>query len=191
MLGRTATDGVITAEEYLERERKSEVKHEYFAGETFAMGGAGRRHNLIVLNVAAELRHALRERLCEVYPSGMRVRVVATGLYAYPDVSVVCGEPSFEDDHLDTLLKPDIVVEVLSDSTEACDRGKKFENYRALESLTDFILISQDEKLVEHYARQPDGTWNLQELRGGQGLALTSINCEVLVDDIYLKVFQS
>ena len=113
----------LTAEEYLALERKAPYKSEYLKGEVFAMTGASRRHNLISLNIGAELRAQLRQRPCEVYTSDMRVKLGATGLYTYPDVVVVCGEPAFEDAEVDTLLNPILLVEVLSKSTEDYDRG--------------------------------------------------------------------
>src|ERR1044072_9754283 len=124
----------FTPEEYLEMERKADCKNEYFNGEIFAMGGASPRHVLIVTNVVSELRTQLKNRPCTVYSTDLRVRVSATGLYTYPDVIVVCGEPRFADDHRDTLLNPTLIVEVLSNSTKDYDRGDKFEQYRALES---------------------------------------------------------
>ena len=113
----------LTAEEYLALERKALYKSEYLKGEVFVMTGASRRHNLISLNIGAELRAQLRQRPCEVYTSDMRVKLGATGLYTYPDVAVVCGEPAFEDAEVDTLLNPILLVEVLSKSTEDYDRG--------------------------------------------------------------------
>jgi hypothetical protein len=121
-----------TPQEYLARERQAEVRSEYFAGEIFAMSGNSRGHNLIVTNAVGELRHRLRHRPCEVYPSNMRVKVEASGLYTYPDVTVVCGEPRFEDAEVDTLLNPMVLMEVLSKSTEAYGRGKKSAHYRRL-----------------------------------------------------------
>ena len=114
----------LTPQEYLARERQAETKSEYLRGEVFAMSGASRGHNLIATNVAGELRQRLRERDCEVYQGDMRVKVSPTGLYTYPDVTVVCGEPEFEDADVDTLLNPKVLVEVLSPSTADYDRGR-------------------------------------------------------------------
>jgi Uma2 family endonuclease len=132
----------LTPEEYLARERQVDTKSEFYDGELFAKAGASRSHNLIVGNVTGELRAQLRGRPCEVYPADMRVKVSETGLYAYPDVVVVCGEPRFEDEHLDTLLNPTVIVDVLSPSTEAYDRGEKFAQYRKLASLREYVLIA-------------------------------------------------
>jgi Uma2 family endonuclease len=184
---------VWTPEEYLAWERKQPEKHAYYRGEVFAMAGATREHNLIVFNTIVALGEKLRDRPCEAYPSDMRVRVPATGLYTYPDVSVVCGDPVFEDNVRDTLLNPQILVEVLSPSTEAYVRGKKLANYRTLPSLREVLLIAQDEVLVDHYVRQPeqpgDG-WLLRSLAAGTTITLASIGCALPVDDFYLKVFE-
>ncbi len=134
----------LSPQEYLAMERQAETKSEYYAGEVFAMAGASRKHNLIVPNLAYLLVGQLKSRSCEVYNSDMRVKVSATGLYTYPDLAVVCGKPRFDDDQEDTLLNPTVIVEVLSKSTEAYDRGEKFAMYRALESMTDYLLIAQD-----------------------------------------------
>jgi len=186
-----ASQKTWTVDEYLAFERSSAEKHEFFQGEIFAMAGASREHNLIVSNINAELRNLLRKRPYEVYPSDMRIMIPATGLYTYPDVSVVCGGPLFDDDQNDTLLNPQVIFEVLSENTERYDRGKKFENYRSIPSLAEYVLVSQDAILVEHYARQPDGAWLLREFRQGSKLALAAIGCEIAVDEIYLKVFQA
>jgi Uma2 family endonuclease len=178
-----------TAQEYLLWERQQLTRHEFFRGEVFAMGGASREHNLLVVNITAELRSALRKKPCETYPSDMRVKVPSTGLYTYPDASVVCGEPEFEDGALDTVLNPLVLIEVLSDSSERYDRGKKFEQYRSIPSLTDYVLVAQDHVLVEHFRRGEGGTWVLSEVRGGGRVELLGPKCALEVDEIYLKVF--
>ncbi len=144
----------INSEEYLEAERKAEFRSEYFDGEIFAMSGASRKHNIIVFNLSGILYRQLRNRNCEAYSSDMRVKVSSAGLYTYPDVAIVCGKPLFDDAHLDTLLNPAVIIEVLSESTEHYDRGGKFKNYRTLESLSDYLLIAQNTVSVEHYIRQ-------------------------------------
>ncbi len=179
----------LSPEEYLARERRAEVKSEYHDGEVFAMSGASRAHNLIVTNFVRELSLRLRDRDCEVYPSDMRVKVDPTGLYTYPDVIVVCGEPAFEDEHVDTLLNPTLLIEVLSESTEASDRGKKFEHYRKLETLQGVVLVTQDEAHAERFTRQPDGQWLLGEASGLEAaLHLASIDVTLPLADIYDKV---
>lgn len=179
----------LSPEEYLARERRAEIKSEYHDGEVFAMSGASRAHNLIVTNFVRELSLRLRDRDCEVYPSDMRVKVDPTGLYTYPDVIVVCGEPAFEDEHIDTLLNPTLLIEVLSESTEASDRGKKFEHYRKLETLQGVVLVTQDEAHAERFTRQPDGQWLLGEASGLEAaLHLASIDVTLPLADIYDKV---
>lgn len=182
----------LTPEEYLAIERAAEYKSEYFDGEVFPMPGASRRHNLISMNVGATLNLQLKRRPCEVYPSDMRVKIPATGLYTYPDVVVVCGEPQFEDAQVDTLLNPTLLVEVLSESTEGYDRGKKSENYRTLPSLMEYLLIAQEKYHVEHYARQADNRWLLTETKSpADTLHLAAISCELALTDIYDKVMMA
>lgn len=177
-----------TPEEYLAIEREAEYKSEYINGEMYAMSGASRKHNLVAGNVFGELRSQLRGKPCEAYIGDMRVKVSPTGMYTYPDVVAVCGEPRFEDTGLDTLLNPTVIIEVLSESTEAHDRGLKFAHYRRLESLADYVLVAQDKMRVEHYTRQGDG-WFLHDLSGPEEtLRLPSIGCELSLRDVYDKV---
>jgi Uma2 family endonuclease len=191
----------LTPEEYLALERKAETKSEYFAGEMFPLGskgkahdalamtGATRRHNLVAGNVFAALHTQLAERPCEVYPSDMRVRVPAAGLYTYPDVTVVCGEPKFEDDYLDTLINAVVIIEVLSPSTEAYDRGKKFELYQQIETLVEYVLVSQEPYRIEQYVRQAAAQWLYTEAhRAEDVVSLSSIGCELALKDVYAKV---
>ena len=189
MSGEVAPKRTWTPAEYLAMERSSLEKHEYCDGEVFAMAGASEEHNLIVGNVVRELGNLLRRRPCKVYPSDMRVKIPATGLYTYPDASVVCHRPVFDDDKTDILLNPQVIVEVLSEATEDYDRGTKFKNYRTIPSFVDYVLVSQTEVLVEHHLRQPDGSWLMREHRAGQRIELVSIGCAVDVDELYLKVF--
>ena len=179
----------LTPEDYLAIERSADFKSEYFDGEIFAMTGASAAHNIITLNVGSEIRQQLKNRPCIAYSNDMRVKVDPTGLYTYPDLVVVCGKAQLEDAHLDTLLNPTLIVEVLSDSTEAYDRGRKFEHYRKLESLAEYVLISQHWPHVESYRRQPDHHWLLTESSGLDGvLRLESIDCELALAEIYDKV---
>lgn len=179
----------LTPAEYLEIERLSETKHEFYRGEMFAMAGATREHSLITMNLSVILGNQLRDRLCEAYGSDMRVKVDRSGLYTYPDVVVTCKEPKFEDSVLDTLLNPQLIVEVLSDSTENYDRGKKFELYRGIESLMDYVLVAQDEPHVEVYSRQSDGRWLLSEAKGlDSSIELPAIECRLDLAEVYAKV---
>ena len=180
----------LTPEEYIALERKalpdSEIiRHEYLNGELIAMYGANRAHNLITGNISAALHIRLRGRGCESYASNMRMGTPLTASYFYPDVVVVCDEPRFEDDVFDTLLNPIILVEVLSPSTEAYDRGEKFAHYRQLTSLQEYVLVSQDQIRVEHYRRQ-ERQWIFTDFQKREEiLPLISIQCELPVQEIY------
>ena len=179
----------LTPEEYLEIERKAEYKSEYFDGEIYAMAGAKRRHNVIAWNVGGELRQHLKGKNCEAYPADMRVFVPQMGLYTYPDLVVVCGEPKFQDDTFDTLLNPILIVEVLSDTTENYDRGKKFQHYRSIESLHEYVLVSQDEARIEKYVKRSDGFWLLSEAVGlDLEIEFASIECRISLAEVYDKI---
>jgi Uma2 family endonuclease len=170
-------------------ERKAEYKSEFFRGEMFAMAGASREHTLVAGNMLTALNNQLSGRDCEVYGNDMRVKVSPTGLYTYPDVSVVCGKPQFEDASVDTLLNPKVIVEVLSESTEGYDRGKKFEHYRNVSSLAEYVLIAQDTPHVEVHTRQSDGRWLMWETNDLAHVArLQSIDCSLKLSDIYARV---
>jgi Uma2 family endonuclease len=157
----TAPVRKLSPQEYLAQERRAEFRSEYFAGEVFAMAGASYEHTLIKDNVAREAGNQLKDSPCHVLTSDMRVKIDATGLYTYPDMTIVCDKPQFEDAFVDTLLNPRVIVEVLSDSTEKYDRGRKFAHYRQVPSLHEYVLVTQDQPLVERYVRQPDGSWLL------------------------------
>ena len=179
----------LTPVEYLALERRAETKSQYYRGEMFAMAGVSREHNLIGGNILAELHRQLRGRDCEVYGSDMRVKVSPTGLYTYPDLVVACGHPQFEDDELDTLLNPIVLFEILSPATADYDRGGKFAQYRRLPSLAEYVLVSQDRPLVEHYVRQAHDQWLLSEQAAlSDALLLPSIGCQLPLAEIYLKV---
>jgi Uma2 family endonuclease len=180
---------LLTPEEYLAIERDVPTKHEFYRGEMFAMSGASREHNLITGNIAASLHAQLANRPCESYQNDMRVRVSKTGFYTYPDVVITCEQPRFEDDHFDTLLNPQVIVEVLSDSTEKYDRGKKFEHYRQLESLREYALIAQDRAHLELFTRGDDGIWRLTEATGLESaIDLPVIGCRLQLADVYAKI---
>ncbi len=180
----------LTYEEYVARERTSEVKHEYVAGELFAMAGAKRAHNLISGNVVTILNTQLRDRPCLVFNSDMRVRTRDL-VGAYPDVSALCGRPSFLDDGEDDLLNPTAIVEVLSDSTERYDRGEKFEHYQTIPSFQEYLLASSTRPRVEVFTRQEDGGWLLHAYGPGEVARLTSLGVELAVDEVYRKVFEA
>jgi Uma2 family endonuclease len=178
-----------SGKEYLDYERKSDEKHEFVDGVVYAMTGASERHNLVVTNVVASLHGQLRKRPCRVYPSDMRVKIPDTGTYTYPDISIVCEPPRFEDDRHDTLLNPVVIIEVLSPSTERYDRGKKFQHYRMLDSLQEYLLVAQDELHIEHYRRQADNQWLLTDTtHTDAAVELPVIACVLALADVYEKV---
>lgn len=179
----------ISPQEYLRLERQSEFKSEYVNGQIFAVTGASRKHNLITTNISSSLHTQLKGRPCEVYAVDMRVKVRATGLYTYPDVAVACGEPEFEDDFVDTLLNPTLLIEVLSPSTERYDRIAKSSYYRTIDSLTEHLLVAQDEIRVEQYVKQPNGEWSLREyLALNDSAHLPSINCVLALSEVYDRI---
>jgi Uma2 family endonuclease len=187
-MGQPAEKKGLSPAEYLALERASEMKHEYADGEVFAMSGCTRAHSLLTSNANGELREALLERPCEVHTSDMRVKIPATDRYVYPDATVVCGEPVFEDGVLDTLMNPQVVVEVLSESSEHYDRGDMFAQYRSIPTVTDYVLVAEDAVRVEHFRRQPGGKWLLESLGPGDALALESVGARIPIDRLYLKV---
>jgi Uma2 family endonuclease len=171
-------------------ERQSETKHDYLDGEMFAMTGASRKHNLIAVNIAASLHTQLAESSCEVYASDMRVRT-PTDLLTYPDVIAVCGEPRFSDAEFDTLLNPKLVVEVLSNSTEAYDRLTKLDHYRIIPELSEIVFVAQDRVRAEHWRRQADSQWLVEELEDlGLALNLSSLSCSLPLTTVYRRVFE-
>lgn len=181
-------DRFVSPEEYLERERRAEYKSEYFAGEIVAMAGARRKHNLLVGTVTASLGSQLRDSPCEVYSNNMRVQADGEKQYSYPDVVVVCGEPQFRDGREDTLLNPTVVIEVLSPSAESRDRGEKFLRYLQIASLMDYLLVAQNERRVEQFTKQSDGSWRLVETFDVGEVRLVSVGCTLSIADIYNKV---
>ena len=179
----------LTPEQYLEIERAAEFKSEYYCGTMYAMAGGTYVHNLIIARTIFLLSQKLEGGHCVVLTSDLRLRVSMEGLYTYPDITVVCGPPKFADDQIDTLLNPSVIVEVLSKSTEAHDRGFKFTQYRRLQSLQEYVLVSQTEMRVEKYLRRPAGKWELTDFAGPDAVCrLESLGCEIPVADIYRNV---
>jgi len=180
----------ISPGDYLTIERDALERHEYFDGEIFQMAGASISHITISGNVATELNLRLKKRDCRVLATDMRVHIPKTGLFTYPDVLVVCGKPQLlPDGHLDTLTNPILIIEILSPSTEGYDKGAKFDNYRSLESLREYLLVSQDARKVMRYTKQPDGSWVLMDFIGDKTeIELVSIECRLTMDDIYNKL---
>jgi len=179
----------LSPEEYLAIERQAEYKSEYVDGVMYLMAGGSERHNLIAANIIIAVGVQLKNRPCRVYPGDLKVRVPNSKRFFYPDVSVVCGETRFADDERDVILNPTLIVEVLSESTAAYDRGKKFLSYQQIDSLQEYLLVSQDEMLIEHYVRQDNDTWLYTKAIGvEETINLPSIDCKVALRDIYDKV---
>lgn len=181
----TLPNPFLSEEDYLRLERAAEYKSEYIDGQIIAMSGARRAHVRLSMRIASLLETQLEGKKCEAYNSDLRVKIPDGRLYTYPDISVACG-PKFADEALDTLLNPIVVMEVLSNSTRNYDRGKKLRLYRTIPSLLDYVLVDQYAVNVEHWRREPNGTWNVRECTGlDDELTLESIACRLLLRDIY------
>lgn len=185
----TAPHRLLTEAEYLAIERSARTKSDFYAGEMYAMAGAKRKHNLIVSNLIRVLGNQLQSKPCEIYPADMRVKVDQTGLYTYPDVVVVCGEPEFLDEHEDTLLNPTLLIEVLSESTYQYDRRLKSQHYQKLRSLREYLLIEQEVPLVERYERSRGGKWLLSSTNKLTAtVPLKAIRCRLELSEIYARI---
>jgi Uma2 family endonuclease len=179
----------LTPAEYLVIERKAEFKSDFLNGEIFAMAGASYQHNLIKDNLIGALRAVFRGSRCRTLSSDMRVKVSAMGLYTYLDIIILCDREEFEDDHFDTLLNPQVIIEVLSESTESYDRGAKFRHYQQIASLREYVLLTQDEAVCERFVRQADGTWVLSTMTGlNSELVLATVPARVPLADVYVGV---
>jgi Uma2 family endonuclease len=179
----------VSAAEYLALERGSATKHELVNGEIMAMSGASPLHNLVAMNLGRRLAELLGAKPRVVLSSDQRVHVPATGLFAYPDLTVVCGPLELHPDDDHTLLNQKVIVEVLSDSTEGYDRGAKFAHYQSITSLEEYVLVSTREKRIEHYRHQGSGQWLLTVLVGDQAhVAFPALGGEVPVSSVYEKV---
>lgn len=177
------------AEEYLALERQAtDGKCELVDGQIYAMVGASRAHNLISINIAGELRNQLKHRPCEAYVNDMKVKLEDAKNYYYPDIVVVCGKPEFADAETDILLNPTVLIEVLSPSTEAYDRGGKFARYRHIPSLREYLLVSQDQPFIEHYVRQQEA-WVLTDSEGLDAVVdMEAIGCKLALREVYDRV---
>ena len=176
----------LTSEEYLAIERAASFKSEYYRGEMFAMAGARYLHNRVLANLTGLLFGQLQGSPCFVLPNDMRVKVPSSSDYFYPDLIVVCGKPQFEDNVFDTLLNPQVILEVLSETTERFDRGEKFDHYRELASLKEYVLVAQDRIQIERFVRSEDGTWQMRIFKDEAGeFSLQSVAVSVPIKDIY------
>ena len=177
----------MTEAEYLAFERESDIRHEYIDGYVVAMAGASRAHNIICANLSRVIGNQILDKNCELYQSDMRVKTLAVD-YTYPDITVVCDEPDFTDDSNMILLNPLLIIEVLSPSTERHDRGRKFQDYRDIQSLQEYVLISQDNPRIERFTRQND-VWVFADASLlDETIELPSIACVLNLEDVYHKV---
>lgn len=176
---------MLTPEAYLEIERQAEFKSEYYKGEMFAMSGATRFHVRLSSNLVHEIRKVLDGERCFVFSNDLRIHIPSNGLYTYPDVGVVCDEDIYQDEHFDTLLNPVLLIEILSKSTESYDRGRKFEFYREIESLQEYVLVAQDRKSIEVFYRNEQGSWSLREPKDD---SIVMIGHTFALDEIYKGV---
>ena len=178
----------FTESEYLELERNADFKSEYYNGETFAMAGASLIHNKIVSNLIFLFNQFLKDKPCDVYPSDLRLQVEKSGLYTYPDITIVCGKTELLDNKFDTLKNPTILIEVLSDSTEKYDRGQKFSFYREIPSLKEYILVSSKTMKIEKFKRLEDGNYLYIESNEHQPFPIDSIDMNLNLEDVYNKI---
>ncbi len=174
-----------TYEDYLALERAANVKHEFLGGEIYAMAGGTREHAALAANVTAALSAQLRGKPCQAHSSDLRVRVLATGLATYPDVTVVCGPAELDPEDRHTVVSPILLVEVTSPSTEDYDRGEKLQHYRRIPSLREVVVVSHRERCLEVFRRDAAGDWQRSEARASHALVLESVGASLEVDDIY------
>lgn len=176
----------VSPEEYLQMERVSDKKHEYYNGEVFAMSGASWEHNVIVKNVNTLILPSLKGKSCNMFGSDLRIHIPENSLYTYPDFSIVCGQPETTDKNKDTIIKPYAIIEVLSKSTRDYDRGTKFSLYRTIQTLKEYILIESESVSVELFIRNPDNTWTLSEFkRLSDNIFISTIKITLQLRDIY------
>ncbi len=175
----------LTEEQYLSIERHAETKSEFHDGQMFAMTGGSFNHSVLGGSMVAIL-HRQMPSGCRTFSSDLRIKVAPAGLYTYPDAGVICGEPQFFGNQGDVLLNPLLLVEVLSPSTEGYDRGKKFELYRTIASLREYLIVHQDQRRVEHYSKQDDSSWLLREYASvGDSVFIARLNIKIPLDELY------
>ncbi|MCP4351234.1 MAG: Uma2 family endonuclease [Desulfobacterales bacterium] len=178
----------VSPEEYFDMEEAAEYKSEYYHGEIFAMSGASHNHNMIAVNILASLYNSLRDSGCVVYPSDMKVQIEKAEHYAYPDVSIVCGDIEFADNRDDTVINPVVIFEILSKSTKNYDKGDKFKSYRKISSLRDYILVDQYNCSVEYFYKNDAGKWTLDEFEElTESFKIRSVGAELSLNDVYYR----
>lgn len=192
------SEPLYSIEEYLALERASEERHEYIDGYIYAMAGESGEHGDISVNLVREISVQLRGTSCRARSKDTKVRSgpipihprSKQGLFSYPDLVVICGEPQYHDEHTDVILNPAVVIEVLSKSTESFDRGEKFHRYQVWNpTLTDYLLVSQNAPIIEHFSRQPDGSWSYKIYQGlDRSVTIESIGCELRLADVYDRI---
>ena len=189
-LAKLKTETLYTAEDYLNFEREADTRHEFLDGEIYQMAGESLSHSRIYINLAAEIGSSLKGKRCEPLSPNMKVRTSTASLFSYPDLTIVCGEPIFHDQKKDVLTNPQVIFEVLSPSTAEYDRTTKFQKYRmGNETLTDYILVSQDKPFVEHFFKQADGKWLYQSYAAIEDvLKVETTDCELSLREIYDRV---
>jgi Uma2 family endonuclease len=179
----------LTPQEYLAIERAAEFKSKFFDGEMFAMAVISKDHSRITVNLTGGFHAAIRGKDCELFSSDLRVKVSANGLYTYPDLTIVCGPVDVEDEQADVLLNPTLIIEVLSPGTERYDRGKKFDLYRELDSLKEYVLVSQDQYRVEQFLRGNGSEWGYRvAFKEDDIVEFPSVGCSIPLKDIYARV---
>ncbi len=189
-LAKVKTAAVSTPEDYLKFEREADSRHEFLDGEIYAMAGESLSHSRVCVNLGGEVRAGLKGKNCEALSPNMKVRTSTASLFSYPDLTIVCGEPLFHDAKKDVLVNPKVIFEVLSPSTAEYDRTTKFQKYRmGNETLTDYILVSQDKSFVEHFQRQSDNNWNYKSYSELENvLQIETVECELSLREIYDRV---
>ncbi|CAN5753074.1 Uma2 family endonuclease [soil metagenome] len=189
-LAKLKTETLYTAEDYLNFEREADTRHEFLDGEIYQMAGESLSHSRIYINLAAEIGSSLKGKRCEPLSPNMKVRTSTASLFSYPDLTIVCGEPIFHDQKKDVLTNPQVIFEVLSPSTAEYDRTTKFQKYRmGNETLTDYILVSQDKPFVEHFFKQADGNWLYQSYGAIDDiLKIETVECQLSLREIYDRI---
>lgn len=189
-LAKLKTVHFTSPEDYLEFERSSETRHEFLDGDLFAMAGESLSHSRVCTNLSGEVRNKLKGRKCEPLSPNMKVRTSNASLFAYPDLTIVCGEPQFHDSKKDVLINPKVIFEVLSPSTELYDRTTKFMRFRmGNETLSDYILVSQAKPFVEIFTRQDDGEWRYRSYNSlSDSFEIASVDCTLTLSEIYDRV---